>query len=211
VESELRVLRQFKRAEEDAVDKLADQIVDQFLSELAHLDPFNQASVSATLQESGITAENLNSLQSGRQGSSFVKALGGLVVRSLWYALVRPFLILRKLIRAPKFRQAIKQAFKRALRRELRSTRHLADVISRWAQGAPVHPQEFKAAQQQLLRLLVKVLLIYFAAPEIGGLFTGGVWHAISTLWFPAEEVVALLLDRPLGAVLSKLLTEPSE
>lgn len=210
MESEIRVLRRFKRAQEEALDTLADQVADEFLLELVGLDLFSEKAVSQALTDKGFSAEDLNSIPEGKTAGPMVKALGGLVLRGLWYALVRPFLVLGRLARSSGFRQEIKDTFKRALRKDVRSSRHMADVASRWARGDEVHPQEFKAAKQQLLRILVKLVLIYFAAPEVAGLFSGGLWHAIASLWFPAEEVMVLLLDRPLSAVMSKLMTAPT-
>jgi len=200
----------FKRAQEDALEALADQVADAFLLELSGLDLFSKKRVDRALVEKGLTADALNSMAEGKTAGPMVKALGGLVLRGLWYALVRPFFVLGKLIRSSTFREEIKAAFKKALRKDARSTRHLGDVASRWANGDEVHPKEFQAAKQQLLRILAKVLLIYFAAPELAGLFSGGVWHAINALWFPTEEILLLLLDRPLSAVMKKLMTTPT-
>jgi hypothetical protein len=211
MESEIRVLRRFLRAqEEEAVDMLADQIADEFLLELSGLDIFSAHNISQALAERGLSAEDLNSVAEGKTGGPMIKALGGLVRRGLWYMLVRPFLVLGKLVRSPGFRQDIKTSFRKALRKDVRATKHMAGVASRWARGDKVHPEEFKAAKRQLLRILVKVMLIYFATPEVAGLFSGGLWHAIGTLWFSAEEVLVLLLDRPLAAIMNKLLTTPT-
>jgi len=211
MESEIRVVRRFKRAEEEALDALADQVADEFLLELASLDLFSERRVSQALVYNGLTAEDINSISEGKTAGPMVKALGGLVLRGLWYALVRPFLILKKVIRSPDFRHEIKAAFKKALRTDLRATLHLRDVASRWANGDEIHPQEFQNAKRQLLRILTKVVLIYFAGPQVAGLFSGGLWQAITQLSLSAEEVLVLLLDRPLSAVMKKLMTAPTD
>lgn len=210
MKSEVRVLSRFKQAQSDALDSLAAQVAQEFLLELAGLDLFGEKRISQALVEKGLSAEDLNAIAPEKTAAPMVEALGGLVSRGIWYLLVRPFLVLGRVIRSAGFRQEITAAFKKALRKDLRSSRHLWDVAGRWARGDEVRPQEFLAAKQQLLRILVKVVLVYFATPEVAGLFSGDLWHAISNLGFFSEEVVFLLLDRPLSAVMKKLLTSPT-
>lgn len=210
MESEIRVSERFKCAQEDALDAFADPLVDQLLGDLAALNPFDENKVSQLLAADGLRPEDVNALSDGKTAAPMVKALGGFVLRGLWYAMIRPFLVLRKLITSEQFRREIKASCRRALRKEGRDTRHMLDVANRWARGDYVHPNEFKAARQQVVRLIAQVVLVYFAAPEVAGLFTGGVWQALGRLVLPAEKVLLLLLERPLRAVMGKLLTTPT-
>lgn len=207
---EWRVSYRYKRAQDEPLDQLADTLADQFLLELAGMEPFNEMELAHALAEKGVDADDLNSLSPIKTAGPLVRVLGGLVAKGLWYVLVRPFLVLNKVLRSPKFRREIKMRFKRALRKDVRATRHLQDVGARWARGDYVHPQEFQTAKEQLLRILAKVVLMYFAAPELGALFSGGVWHAITGLWFSAQELLIILLDRPLGEITKRLLTAPT-
>jgi hypothetical protein len=210
MESESRVLRRFKRAQEEALEELADHVADEFLQELSGLGIFSEDRVSTALTVKGLTADSLNSISEGKTAGPVIKALGGLVLRGVWYALSHPFVILGKLISSGKFRAEIKGAFKKALHRDLRATRHLGSVASRWANGEAIHPEEFKAAKQHLLRILIKIVLIYFAGPGVAGVFSGGIWKAVSAIGFSAEEIILLLLERPLSAAMKKLMSGPT-
>lgn len=205
-----RVAERFKRAQMDALDIFIDVIVDQFLDELNRLPLFSEKTVAQALVQKGVSAENINQLSEGKTAGPVVRALGGLIARGLWYTLIRPFQLLAKLVGSTSFREEIKADVRRAFRKDLRDTRHMFDVADRWRRGDAVHPQEYKAAKQQLLRIMTKLVLLYFtAAPAVTGLFSGGLWKALSRLVAPAEEILVLLLDRPLRAVMGKLLSTP--
>jgi hypothetical protein len=204
-----RVAKRFKRAQLDALDFFIYRVADQFLDALSRLDLFAEKNVSMALLQKGLDATSVNKLTAGKTAGPLVKALGGLIARGLWYALIRPFLLLAKIVRSASFRSEIKADVRRALRKEVRETRHMFDVASRWQRGDTIHPQELKAAKDQMLRILVKLVLVYFATAPVTGLFQGGLWKAIQRFAAPAEEILILLLDRPLTALLQRLRDAP--
>jgi hypothetical protein len=207
MDSATRVMGRFKRAQEEDLGALADHFADAFVDEIAQLNLFDERRVSQALASNGLRAEDINSLAPGKTAGPSIRALGGLILRGLWQVLIRPFLVLGKFVRSSKFREDIRREFRKALRQEVRASRHMADVAARWARGGDIHPEEFKAARHQAVRILTKVVLVYFAAPAVTGLFAGGIWAAVSRLWFPAEEILVVLLDRPLRAVAHRLLS----
>jgi hypothetical protein len=121
--------------------------------------------------------------------------------------IVGPFIGIKKLIVSPKFRSEVKTSFKRALNHEVRSTKHMIDVAGRLARGEEVNPQEKKTAMRQLVDILTKAVLVYFAGPHIAHLFAGGIWKALAALLSPLDEIVIILLDKPIRAAAQKLLS----
>ena len=121
--------------------------------------------------------------------------------------IVHPFLSLGKLVKSSAFRQEVKNAFKRALRHEVRATKHMLSVAGRLARGEEVKPQERKAAMHQLVDVLTKALLLYFAGPHVAHLFQSGLWRALGALLSPLDEIIVILLDKPLRAATRKLLS----
>jgi len=161
------------------------------------------------LQAEGVTADALNALADPmtKQAGGFIRALGGLVFRGLWALVVHPFLALGKFVRSSQFRSEVKASFKRALRHEVRATKHMMDVAGRLARGEEVNPHERKAAMHQLVDILTKAILIYFAGPHVAHLFAGGVWKALAAFMSPLDEIIAILLDKPIRAAARKLLS----
>lgn len=205
-----RVAERYLRAQAEALEPLIDQVVDQLLNALARKDVFTDQAVSQALLEKGIDHSTLAALTSPRVASEpLIKALGGLVHRGLWYLLARPFKLLAKIFRSAAFRQEIKATVRRAVRKEFRDTRHMLDVAGRWQRGEPLHPKEAQAAKAQLLRLAAKAILIYCTLGPASGLFSGSLWKSLRRFAGPAEEILVLLLDRPLSALIHKLSTTP--
>jgi hypothetical protein len=194
----------------DTLDLFMDSVADQFIDELSRMPLFTEKRVSQALLLKGVSADSVNKLTDGKTAGPLVKVLGGLVARGLWYVLIRPFQVLAKLIHSSEFRAEIKADVRRAFRKEIRDTRHMVDVAGRWSRGEEIHPREFQAAKQQLLRIVTKLVLVYFAsAPAVTGLFSSGLWKVLQRLAAPADEILVLLLERPLTALMGRLLRAP--
>jgi hypothetical protein len=195
--------------DEEALDALADHWAEVFLDELASATNITEREVSDVLQAEGLTADKVNALsdETTKEAGGFLRALGGLVLRGLWHMIIQPFIGLGKLIKSSSFRNEVKASFKRALRHEVRATKHMMDVAGRLARGEEVKPQERKAAMMQLVDILTKAVLVYFAGPHIAHLFSGGIWKALATFLSPIDEIVVILLDKPLRAASKKLMS----
>lgn len=200
-----RVAARYQRASTDVV---LDRWVDLFLTEFGQGTKITEKSVERLLQTQGISADDLELLDGNKQAGERLRALGGWVRRGLWYLLVRPFLLINKLVRSSAFRNEVKAAFHRELNREARSTRHLINVAGRLARGEAVSPHERKAALKQLGSLMSKAILITLISSS-GGPLSSGVWAPLRALMGPLEEIYLILLNRPLQATVKKLLTVP--
>jgi hypothetical protein len=209
----IRVAARYLRAQEDAaaLEAMADHVADLFLDALAE-EKFTGKDVAQAFGQAGITAGDINKLLPSAKTAGLaefgtkLKILGGLVLEGLWHALIHPFLALGKLFVSAQFRKEVKAAFRRALSHEVRSTRHMLSVAGRLARREEVNPQETKAALHQMTDILSKAVLVYFAGPSVAHLFSGGIWKAFVTLLSPIDEIMVILLDRPLRAVAKKLM-----
>jgi hypothetical protein len=208
-----RVATRFAQAQDDeaALDTLADHWADVFLDELAGTVQINEKSVAQVLHAQGISADDINGMApEGTKEAGFgtpVRVLGGLIMRGLWHMLIHPFLAIGKMFVSPSFRNEVKISFKRALKHEVRASKHMMSVAGRLARGEEVKPQERKAAMHQLTAILVKAVLVYFAGPHVSHLFASGFWKAGATLLSPIDEVLMVLLDKPLRAATKKLMS----
>ena len=198
-----------KVAQRFLVGSAIDHLVDVFLSELAGRTRIDEKTVDKVLKTQGISPEDINSLDDGKQAGDFVKALGGLIKKGLWYATVRPFLVLGKVIKSPTFRQEVKATFRKEVSHEVRATRHMMDVLQRMAGGESVKPQERNAALRHLSKMLTQAVLIVLTGSSITNPFVGGVWRALGALAAPLHEILLIILNKPLQAAASKLLTTP--
>jgi len=209
-----RLGRQIRSANQDddeaALDALADHWADVFLDELAGNTQIDGKAVAQVLQAKGISADDINRLvpEGTKEAGvgTFVRVLGGLILRGLWHMLVHPFLAIGKLIRSSSFRNEVKTSFKRALKHEVRASKHMLSVAGRLARGEEVRPQERKAAMRQLVQVLTKSVLLYFIGPHISHLFAGGIWKALAALLSPINDVMLVLLDKPIRAAAKKLM-----
>lgn len=194
--------------EEAGVDAVIDHWADLFLDEMASNTQISESDINTALHQSGLTAEGLNSVVDGEKYASggFLRALGGLVLKGVWHMVVHPFLAISKLIQSETFRTEVKAAFKKALRQEIRASRHMLGVAERIALGEEVNPQERKAAMSQFVSLFTRAVLLYFAGPRVTQLFTGSLWKALSTVLTPLNEIIVILLDKPLRAAGMKLM-----
>jgi len=207
-----RVAARFAQAQDDeaALDALADHWADVFLDEFIAKADFDERNVVQVLQNKGVSAEDINRIAPPTKEAgigTFVRVLGGLVLRGLWRMLIHPFLAIGKMFVSPTFRNEIKTSFKRALSHELRASKHMMSVAGRLARGEEVNPHERKAAMHQLTDILVKTVLVYFASPHIAHLFASGIWKALAALLSPIDEVVLVLLDKPIRAASKKLMS----
>jgi hypothetical protein len=202
--------RYIEAQDEQALDELADHWADVFLDALADATNITEKQVSDVLEADGLTADHVNALvdpgTNTKEAASVLRILGGLVLKGLWHLIVQPFVGVAKLIKSKPFRDEVKASFKRALRHEARATRHMLNVAGRLARGEPVKPQERKAAMHQFIGLLTKAVLIYVAGPRIAHLFSGGIWKALATVMSPIDEIVLILLDKPIRAATKKLM-----
>jgi len=206
----LRVATAYRQAsDEAALEAAADALVDAFFDALFDEQVFAADSVEAVLRSQGLRADNVNALAEGKQAGlgQAIRALGGMVLHGVWHALMQPFVAIKKLIFSAQFRAEVKRAFKRALRHEVRSTRHMLRVFGRLARGENVNPHERKAAFHQMLDILTKVMFVYLAGPHVAALFSHGIWKALMALLSPIDEILVVLLDRPMRAVMVKLLS----
>lgn len=203
-----RVAGKFLRAQDSdaAIDRLSDDLADRFLDALASHARFDEKDVAQLLSDQGVHADDVNALDSGKQAGPAIRALGGLIKQGLWNLLVRPFLALGKLVKSSQFRQDVKRAFRKSLSHELRAARHLGRVVERMALGEDVPPPERKAAMRQLVSLLAQTLIIYFAGPQVSGLFSVGIWQAVARLTQPVGELALILLRNPINAAVKQLL-----
>jgi hypothetical protein len=206
-----RVAARYVQAEEDqaAFEAMVDHWADVFLDELAEHTDITEEDVERVLQSEGLSAEDINDLVGMKQAGlgNLVKALGGWIAHSVWHMVTGPFFGIKKLLTSPEFRTEVKASFRRALSHEVRSTKHMMSVAGRLARGEEVKPEERKAAMRQLVDIISKAVLIYFAGPHVAHLFSHGIWKALATLLSPLDEIVVILLDKPLRAAAKKLLS----
>lgn len=197
------------REDEEAFEVMVNHWIDIFLDELSQNTHIDEGDVEALLRSEGVTAEDVNALVSGSVKEAgfgnLVQALGGWILKSAWHMVLSPFIGIKKLLTSSEFRTGVKQSFRRALSHEVRATKHMVSVAGRLARGEKVNPQEKKAAMRQLVGILVKVILLYFAGPQIAHYFAGGILKAL--LLSPLDEILVALLDKPLRAAAQKLLT----
>jgi len=201
--------RYIQAQDEKALEALADYWVDAFLDEFIARADIGEREVELALRAKGVSADDLNAVSPGTKEAGFkdtVKVLGGLVLRGIWHMTIHPFLAIVKFFRSPQFRSEVKVAFNRALRHEVRATKHLADVAGRLARGEEVNIYERKTAMHQFVDILTKAVLIYFAGPHITHFFAGGFWQVVAAIVTPLDEIIVILVDKPVRAAAKKLL-----
>jgi len=186
----------------NALDALVDGWADGFLDILKGVK-VSPEDVEKALFVSGLTADGVNggldteAVRTAGLGD-WVKALGGKILKSAWHSLVHPFVSAWKLVVSPSYRGTIKKALKRVVSHEIRSTKHMARVAMRLAQGEEIPPQEVRAAALQFVDILTKVLLGVIVGPHIAHLFAAGPLRAMMALMSPLDEVAGVLLDAPI-------------
>jgi hypothetical protein len=203
-----RVAARYQAQLDDGAQQVLDRWADMFLGELGKVK-IKEKDVSKLLKSQGITPEDINSLDGGRQAGDFIPALGGWVKKGLWYLLVRPFLVVGKLVKSGQFRKEVKAAFRRELSHDVRATRHMLRVARKIAAGESVKPQEKKAAIKQFVSVMTRAVLVVMGGPTASSLFSGSVWKALGGLMVPAQELLVMLLYRPMQSAAGKLMTAP--
>jgi uncharacterized protein YnzC (UPF0291/DUF896 family) len=190
-------------------DDTIDRWSDLFLDALGQKVDFSEKDITRLFQINGISAEDLNKLDTGKQAGEEIYTLGGWIRRGLWYVLVRPFVVLGKFVKSQEFRTEVKTAIRKAVRQEVRSTRHMVRVLDRLSRGEDVHPQELKAALRQFADLASKVVLLIILGPNVANLFTAGAWKAMSAILAPLSEILVVLFHRPIQAAAKLFLSTP--
>ena len=195
------------------LDAVVDNWTDGLLDLLTRRKP-TDADIQNAFLEAGVTADDINALPVS-QGMArtagvldYITALGGKILKGVWHMITAPFMALWKLLTSQSYRDKIKKGFKKAIRHEIRATKHLFNVVARLSKGEEVRGQEVKAAARQFIDLASKILLVHFAGPHIAHLFSKGLLHAASALLSPLDEVVAVVVDKPIRWVSQKFLGE---
>jgi hypothetical protein len=205
-----RVAQRYRRAQEDerALDEFVDHWVDEFLKTFVQNVNLSEGAVEGALKAQGVSADKVNEVTNpdGKEAGGFIQALGGRILHGVWHMLISPFLNIAKFFGSEEFRTEIKRRVKRALSHEVRATRHMLEVAGRLARGEEVNPQERKAAMHQLVDIVTKTVAIYFAGPHIAHFFAGGIWKVLGMIASPVDEILVILLDKPLRIAAKKLL-----
>lgn len=207
------VVARYRLAQEEqdeaAMDAMVDYWLDQALEEFEGSLEMSERSVENALLTKGVSADKLNEVfhqDTNKESAGGIRALGGFLLKTLWHMVIGPFVSIAKFIKSSAFRNEVKLAFKRALKHEVRSTKHMVSVAGRLMRGEEVNPQERKAAMMQFVDIFTKVLLAYLTGPHIAHMFSGSVWKVIGTFLSPLDEILAVLLDKPIRAAAKKLL-----
>jgi hypothetical protein len=186
---------------DQALDALVDSWTDGFL-DLVHEAKLSEEDVEAALEQGGLTADTVNDSDSDAIRTAgfgdWISALGGKILKSAWHMLSAPFISAWKMASSPSYRTAIKKAVKRVVSHEIRSTKHMARVAMRLAQGEEVHPKEARAAALQFVDIISKLILAIVVGPHIAHLFAAGPLRAMMALMSPLDEVAAIAFDKPL-------------
>ena len=190
--------------------EVVDQMIDAWGEFVLGLFHKTEPDVEAGLQTQ-LNADEVNSAYEATVGKTAgvmdtVSALGGKVLSGAWHMLSDPFHKVWHLFTSNSYRQQILRSVKRAIRHEVRSTRHMFIVARRILHGESVPKQELRNAAIQFIDLLTKVLLVAFVGPEIGHLLAAGPLQALLSLMSPADELAAIMLDKPLRFVTQRLL-----
>lgn len=204
--------------EEMALRLMVESWVDGALNILKSYRLSDEEIGSALEESSGsVDAEDLNEAYAEEEGldlqtirtaglADTVSAFGGTLLKGAWHMLTAPFHALWKLLTSSEYRKEIKTATIRAVKHEARSTRHMTRVAVRMFRGEEVKPQEIRAAAIQFADIFSKVLLAWIVGPHIAHLFSHGVVKALMSLLSPLDEIVGVLLDKPLRWMTQKLL-----
>ena len=194
----------------DVVDAIVDSWGEALLINLAKFR-MTEADVDAALS-GDLSAEDVNAAfdPTGKTAGIMdtVQALGGKVLSGAWHMLTAPFIAAWKMATNPSYRAKVIAGIKRALRHEVRATRHMVVVAQRLLAGEEVKPQEVKAAVVQFVDIAMKVIIGVFVGPHIAHLFAHGVLKALASLLSPLDEVIGVMIDKPLRWATQHLIGE---
>ena len=192
------------------VDAIIDSWGEAFIGSLAKFR-MTEADVDAALS-GDLTADDVNAAfdPTGKTAGFMdtVSALGGKVLSGAWHMLTAPFIAAWKMATSPQYRAKVIAGIKRALRHEVRATKHMVVVAQRLLAGEEVKQQEVKAAVVQFVDLAMKVLIGVFVGPHIAHLFAHGVLKALASLLSPLDEVIGVMIDKPLRWATQHLIGE---
>jgi len=192
----------------DVVDAIIDQWTVAFLHMLSgyNLTPHD---VDAALSGE-VSAEDVNAIfdPSGKTAGIMdtVHALGGNVLSGAWHMITHPFIAAWKMVTNPQYRAKVAVSIKRAWRHEVRASKHMLIVAQRLLAGEEVKPQEVHTAAIQFVDILSKVLLAVFIGPHIVHLFSHGILKALASLLSPLDEIVGVMIDKPIRMISQKFL-----
>lgn len=173
--------------------RITEDNVDDALT--GYLDPDE---VNAVFDPTGKTAGIMDT----------VSALGGKVLSGAWHMIVGPFIAAWKMVTSSQYRNKVLTGIKRAIRHEMRATKHMFTVAARLLAGEEVRPQEVRAAVFQFADLAIRVLMAVFIGPHIAHMFAHGALKALASLLTPLDEVIAVMVDKPMRWATNHLVGE---
>lgn len=173
--------------------RITEDNVDDALT--GHLDPDE---VNAVFDPTGKTAGIMDT----------VSALGGKVLSGAWHMITHPFIAAWKMVTSSQYRGKVIAGIKRAIRHEVRATKHMFSVAARLLAGEEVRPQEVRAAVFQFADLTIRVLLIKFIGPHLTHAFAQGGLKALASMLTPLDEVIAVMVDKPMRWATNHLVGE---
>lgn len=194
----------------DVLDAIVDNWGEALLDRLAKYR-VTEDDIDAALTGS-LSAEDVNASfdPTGRTAGVMdtVTALGGKVLSGAWHMITHPFIAAWKMVTSSQYRAKVITGFKRAIRHEFRATRHMVRVANRLMNGEEVPKQEVRAAVLQFVDLAVRVLIGMFVGPHISHAFAHGGMKALASLLTPLDEVVAVVIDKPMRWATNQLIGE---
>lgn len=199
--SQVRVADQFIQGREDRTfDALVDTWVDLAFDMLrgARVD------VEEALQAGGITAEALNQAAAGRLATgdtTTLRALGGEVLSWVWETFTHPFTVAWKMLTSSQARAETKTWLKGVARKEATKTRHMVGVAATLARGGEVDRADLAKAVHQFVDLLKTALIVGVLGHHFGPQIIQDPLHVMGVLASPADELVGLMLDKPLRMI----------
>jgi hypothetical protein len=207
--SSILVASRYLQAREDQVfDALIDTWVDAAFDALrrVRLDP---GDLEAALLAGGVTADALNEATAGKVATgdtTTLRALGGEILSWVWETFTHPFVTAWKLITSNQARSETKFWLKTIARKEATKTRHMMAVASTLARGGEVERAELGKAVHQFVDLLKTALILGVLTHHFGPQLIRDPLHVLGVLASPADELVGLMLDKPLRIVTRYLL-----
>ena len=124
------------------------------------------------------------------------KALHGAV-----HMVTEPFHVAKKLWTSPDARKNLKESFKKALHTEAKETKHLGQTIKDAVSGKPVSKEDRMKAINQTADL-AKVALGGMLLKHLAG---HGIRKFLASVATPLDEVIGVLVDKPLRKITKKV------
>lgn len=207
--SRVRVADQFLQDRGDqAFDVLVDTWVDLAFDMLGRIR-LTGADLEAALQAGGVTADDLNQAAVGKVATgdtTTLRALGGEVLTWVWETFTHPFAAAWKLLTSNQARSETKRWLKTVGRKEITKTRHMLVVASTLARGGEVERADLTRAVHQFIDLLKTALILGVLTYHFGPTLIRDPLHVFGVLASPADEIIGLMLDKPLRMITRHLL-----